>query len=91
MDGFGSRTIGFNGTSGFCIRCGKDFGYNAIHPQSMCHNCKSLPEGQEQLIEKKCYCHYCGKVREKHFEDTKSGDVKRLLLSFTCEHCGRGL
>lgn len=53
--------IGFAHGEGFCIRCGKHFAYNDLHPESMCHNCKSLPKGQ-QLGERKYYCHHYDRI-----------------------------
>lgn len=90
MDDFGT-TIGFDGTSGYCINCGKQFGYNAIHPQCICDSCRSLPKGQQQLIEKKHYCHHCGKERNFDTDKYRKDGFRYFIETMKCEHCGRGI
>jgi len=78
------RTIGYAHGEGYCVKCGKHFGYNDLHPQSICNECKSIPEEQKTLDENDnfFYCHKCGAKYEKLNNKVK----KEKLIKFIHEH-----
>ena len=82
------RTIGFCRGGGYCIKCGKHFGYNDLHPEVICNICKSLPKNQTTLnneIKDKIFCHNCGgyeyEIEDKHPHKKGYGTLR-------CKKCG---